>query len=572
MASKGSYGVASVLAALASFAPSAALAQVSGIEGRSSVDPNPLPDLPEYRSEDNPFADSPLTLAPETPGRAATTQTFVAREIQVDGVTILPTPEIEAITQRYLNRPIGANDLLALRDEITMAYVEAGYLNSGAVVPDQDVSDGVVELDVIDGRLSGVEVRGLSHLNERYVTSRVRTGAVLDRADLEASFARLSSDPNIAQVNARLGPGARPGEAVLTLDVREADRWSGEAEVASDRSPSVGGERAILRSSFRNAFGWGDRWSLELGATEGLRDAALSFAAPLTSEDLTLTLEVNGSTAEVVEEPLNDLDIISDSFTFRASLTKPLYRSGGTVLTGGIGASYMHSQTELLGEPFSFSPGTVDGETALTVAHATLDLIRQSPRQVLALRSTLSYGLDAIDQVDGAPDALEPNFLYLTMQAQFARATTDSGQQFLARADVQLAQDSLFAMQQFSFGGADSVRGYRKNQVLSDNGAVASLEYRVPLRDLRFGNDARESGSPRWYGAVFVDAGYGWNTELPDPEIETLLSAGVSLTWRPSDRIAAQLYAAQQIEDVPEPSTEGVQDYGIGFRLTARLW
>ena len=93
-------------------------------------------------------------------------------------------------------------------------------------------------------------MNGLRHLRESYVTARVRSEGALDRNELQLSFERLSSDPNIAQVNARLGPGARPGEAILTLDIREDPRWdSGEAEIATDRSPSVGGERGILRSS-----------------------------------------------------------------------------------------------------------------------------------------------------------------------------------------------------------------------------------------------------------------------------------------------------------------------------------
>lgn len=102
------------------------------------------------------------------------------------------------------------------------------------------------------------------------------------------------------------------------------------------------------------------------------------------------------------------------------------------------------------------------------------------------------------------------------------------------------------------------------------SGVVASLEYRAPLRDL-FGRSAA-TGTPRWYGAVFVDAGYGWNVDLPDPELDTLVSAGLSLSWRPTDRFTAQVYAAAQLEELDDPQDEQLQDFGVGFRSTAKLW
>ena len=51
----------------------------------------------------------------------------------------------------------------------------------------------------------------------------------------------------------------------------------------------------------------------------------------------------------------------------------------------------------------------------------------------------------------------------------------------ILRASTQLASDALLAMEKFVVGGHATVRGYRENQFVRDNGFAASAELRFPL-------------------------------------------------------------------------------------------
>jgi hemolysin activation/secretion protein len=51
----------------------------------------------------------------------------------------------------------------------------------------------------------------------------------------------------------------------------------------------------------------------------------------------------------------------------------------------------------------------------------------------------------------------------------------------IARVGAQLTPDSLLPLEQFSIGGIDTVRGYRQNQRVGDNGLVGSLEVALPI-------------------------------------------------------------------------------------------
>lgn len=76
----------------------------------------------------------------------------------------------------------------------------------------------------------------------------------------------------------------------------------------------------------------------------------------------------------------------------------------------------------------------------------------------------------------------------------------------LARIATQLTPDSLLPLEQFSIGGVDTVRGYRQNQFVADNGITGSLEIRFPIVK-----------DPGGFGTIqiapFFDFGKVWNNK-----------------------------------------------------------
>ncbi len=503
--------------------------------------------------------------------------------VEINGQTVadLAQPIARAVVACQ-GKALSVGDMIDLRDHITRLYLDAGYVNSGAVIADQDVSDGVLFLEVIEGVLSDIRIyrvergrdgvagepqEGLRRLRDSYVRKRVRPKAdeVLNAADLRARFQRLVSDDNIRRMDAALEPGDVRGEAVLNLRVEEAPRYGVFASVASERSPSVGGERASVGAVVRNTLGMGDVLGVEAGVTEGLVDAIASYALPLTARDLTLRINASYSDAEVVEQPLNDLDILSEAYAVSVGLSRPVWRGVQSDVILGADIVRKRTETELLDVPFSFSPGAVDGVTELTILRTTQDFVTESERQVLGLRSTVSVGLDALDSPTAPPNSPPQNFIAWLAQMQFARKMGPG--QIISRVDAQYTPETLFSTERFAFGGINSVRGYRTNQVLADSGVVGSLEYLVALRD-------GAPGGGRWINrlavSAFADGGHGWNAELDDPVVDTLASVGLQLQFSVNGRLDATIYGAAQLEDIPDPVDETIQDSGFGFRLTTR--
>lgn len=624
------------------FAPAEAIAQSApeGGTGPGGVLGGGAPRLerPDFSApSETPFAlpdADTLTTPQDRP--LATGPGFALERIELIGATIAPVrAELDAIVaaaqaDRAANdglwRPA---DVLALRDQITRAYIAAGYVNSGAQIPPQDVRDGVLEIEVIEGRLLDTPTRLRSpsafggfmteeeferleqegaepnaplafatvrdaddeswrpfQLRRSFVTRRVLgdPAAPLNVADLQERFQILVSNPAIRKIDAALAPGAAPGEARLFLDVVETPPFALAFTAASDRSPSIGGERASLAFSARNALGVGDLFRLEAGVSEGLEDVSVGYDAPLAASDLTLHVYGDYSDAEIIEDPLSDLDVLSETLTFGVGASYPVLRGVWTSVTedGEPGPSTVYdltlrgdlarktSETELGGVGFAFSPGaTADGETRLTLASLSLEGLAQASDRVVAARLASTFGLSANDPSPGEANPPPENFVVFLGQAQAAqRVLRDLGHQVIARIDAQYAPDALFSTERFSFGGLDSVRGYRKNEVTADSAVVASLEYRASLSPLGQALDAPALDD--WSIGAFIDAGRGWNATLDDPIDDTLLGVGLQLNFVLLDRLTGSVYYGQQLEDVADPVDDQFQDTGFGFRISVR--
>jgi hemolysin activation/secretion protein len=87
--------------------------------------------------------------------------------------------------------------------------------------------------------------------------------------------------------------------------------------------------------------------------------------------------------------------------------------------------------------------------------------------------------------------------------------------------------------EQFSLGGQGTIRGFRQDSLLTDNGWLASAQFRVPvLRVPRVDGELEV--------APFIEMGQGWNPKEPDPESNTLASIGLGLLWRMGDRFSSR--------------------------------
>jgi len=532
-------------------------------QSRPSVSPVPLP---EFNPPQAPQFVLP-PLAPPKKDLSSQVKVFVKKFI-LDGNKAISDEELTKLTKEYEGRTITTGELQELRHKMTLYYINKGYINSGVVIPDQDVKDNIITFKIVEGELTTIKIGDTKRLRKEYVNDRLRlsSGPPLNINELQERIQLLQQDAQIKRINAELQPGNKPGESILNVLVEENQPYQIAMVVDNHRSPSVGAERLSFEGFHQNLTGRGDKISYRAGATDGLNDYAVSYEIPLNALDTKLQVRYERSDSQIIEEPFNLIDIVSESRTFGINVTHPFIKTPNEELIVGLGLDLRKSETFLEGQPFTFSnSGSENGETKVSVLRFSQQYTKRTLNQVIAARSVFSLGLDAFDATtgNGEPDG---QFFSWLGQFQLARRIGTEGIQMILRADMQLSEDTLFSLEKFSVGGANSVRGFRENELVRDTGIATSIEFRIPVfKD--------QAGLTPFQLAPFIDAGYSRNKGGNDTTTQSLLGAGVGLHWDPDPSFHAELYLARGFTGTDDSNrAHDLQDDSIHFQMSYQLF
>jgi hemolysin activation/secretion protein len=479
------------------------------------------------------------------------------KTIEVLGNTVLH-PEITALIEPYQNQEASFEDLLNLRSTITQLYIENGYVTSGAfLVNNQELSQGDVQIQIVEGEVEEIEITGLNRLREGYVRRRLElaTRPPLNQKRLETTLQLLQLNPLFQQVNAELTAGSTPGRNILQIQLQEAPAFGAGIATANTQSPSLGSVQNSINASHDNLLGFGDRISATYGITSGVNFYNLNYTIPLNARDGTLTLSYSNTDSQIIEEPFEDIEIRGESRNISANFRQPLIYTPERELGIGVAFDLRRSQTYILDDiPFSFSEGPDNGESKVTVIRFYQDWVNRSPGRVLAARSQFSFGIDAFDAtindigIDGR---------FFTWIGQFQWVEQLSPRALLvARINTQLTPDALLPLERFTIGGVDTVRGYSHNQRVGDNGIMGAVEVRLPVTS----NPNILQLSP------FFEIGTVWNNQGITFEPATIAGLGLGLNWLITPDLLLRLDYGIPLIDVDEEG-DSLQDNGLYFSL-----
>jgi hemolysin activation/secretion protein len=551
----------------------AAFVDPTGRSGEAPTLPQELPSTPR-----------PGTVLPSVPpapkGDLVPGLRVFVREIRVVGSTVFSPEELAKITAPYANREVSSEDLEALRVALTTLYINNGYINSGAILPDQTVADGVVNYQIIEGSLTGVEVRGNRWFRSSYFQKRfsLDAGPPLNINVMQERLQLMLEDDRIQRLNAELRPGVARGEGILDVRVEERRPYRLSFEYNNYQSPSVGENRGIILFEHQNVTGNGDVFTGQYGRSRGL-DPLLDFkySFPVTARDTILSYQYRRNSFSVIEQPFEELDIDSKSDIYTLSVRQPLYRTLNHDVVFELAGERLSHKTKLLGEKFSLEPGAHNGRTAVTALRPALEWVHKSQNQVIATRSRFSFGIDALDATVNSGGLPDGKYFAWLGQFQWVRRLGVLGSYLLFRTDAQLANDPLLSLEQISVGGRYSVRGYRENTMLRDRALITSIEARLPLLPLikdfmRFDYASYGYGFEYLELATFFDFGRGWNKEQDTPPPQDISSVGVGLRWAitvpwlVNFRPQFEVYWGHRLRKVLNPR-DSLQDNGVHMQF-----
>lgn len=522
----------------------------------------------ERPSETPPTIEIPVLPRPTVPEILLNDSTIIVETFQFVGNSVISDEALSEVAQPYLNRPLDAADLLKLRQLLTNLYISEGYfysalslsINENQIV---DPTKATVTYEVVEGSVEQLDVVGDRRLSD-YVSRRLDHALYpINQPKLAEAIQLLQADPLIRSITGNISPGSKPGLNVLEINLVAEPIF--EFRVGSDnrRLPSVGTIQTQTTLSASNLLSAGEIISAGYGRSEGSDRFNMRFAAPVNAGNGTLSFQYTSIDGRIVEDPLSEFDIETNSQLYALTFEQPILRKATTTtveeLTVGLGAARVNSQATLFDQPFPLSPGADNsGSTRIFELSIFQNYTKRNRDSVLFTSTEFDIGLNAFDATVGD----EPDAQYVTWKSRafWLQQLANIGQ-LSVEGNIQLSGDRLIPFSQFFIGGPGSIRGYRQDALLADSGATLNAEFLLPIA-----NNGRQQLSLIPFGGV----GVGWNNgseRALGTNVLASVGIGAQLDW---DDFAARVNYA-----VPFTSIEGagnsLQEQGIDFELLYRL-
>ncbi len=525
-----------------------------------------LPQLPDWQSQET---EQDMIIPPETETAPSPNPLsgprFLLKQVIFEGNTLFSHAELQQVIANYLNQPVNRLDLETIRFQLSQYYKQAGFLSSGVLLPDQHIQNGIVKFEVIEGHLTTIQISGNEGLDAEYIQRRMQseTGEPLQQQKLLERFQILLRDPLIETLNGALKPGSRPGETVLDLEIKRAQPYDLTLSLDNYTPPSVGAYTGNLDGTLRNLTGWGDYLQLHLGGSAGMQEISAFYSIPVGYTATRLNIGFQASESEIVDDDLDRFDIENRFMDLNIGLSHPFYQTLNDLFSMELQYSFRQNRTYFDGEPIALSEGAEEnGKSKVSVIRWIQNYLKRSSNAVFSASSSFNAGVDFFNATIHSDRADSRFFSWLgQLRYLYKLDALGEGTQLYLRSDIQLASETLMPLERFALGGVYTVRGYRQNELVRDNGYAASVELRYPLlmRENTYGNLKL---------VPFFDIGEAWNH---DENGKTLLSSGIGLQWKRKN-LSADFYWAHDL-NTPDSvhSEQDSQDDGFYFQVQAKL-
>ena len=521
---------------------------------------------------------------------------IVVKSFKVQGATDRPqhdvkVAEVQAIldTARTSQPAQGfsINQLQEAANKIAAYYREHGYILAQAFVPAQQVTNGEVTVQVLEGRLAGVTVEG----NKGYSADTLRRpfssliGEPLDKDTIESALLTLTNYPGVTAFGV-LGAGKDVGTTNLTLRVQSEDRVRVESVLDNYGTQFAGEYRGQVTLTLNDPLHQADRLKLtglyarsssgngnSHGAYGGLDYEIPVFSPSDSLRFVHLTNAYNvGAQAAAVTGQDSKGDTQVDELGFRHDFARSRLGSASIGLAFNVKSATFKA------------PPTVVFEDKLTTARIDAQWEQIDTRFRGVNRIALSYthgfngllgALDGYDATNTVANAhvsrlgASGEFNKVNLQLQRLQRITQYTSVVL-RVDGQFTSDPLVSLEQFSMGGPDSVRAYPVAEVLAEKGGIASLELVTGAPG--FANRPA-FGNSTWgqvlQVSLFVDYASGQlNSPLVGSQVGSshLAGAGVGLQFNLPGRVFSRLDVAKPLTD-REPSNGRDPQYYFRFGM-----
>jgi hemolysin activation/secretion protein len=505
---------------------------------------------------------APQFARPE--GQGNSKPLFVLRRVSIGGATAIPSDRLATTYQPYIGKRVSEADLIAMAAAVSEIYRAAGFHLSRAIVPPQDIKDGHLRLQVVEGSITEVALKGDG-------AEQFGIGPMLNAVTAEQPSRLATLERQLLLINGR--PGVRIDDTALEEIGTASGRfrlivhlktWHLYISLGVDNlgSSSVGPWQSYATAAFNSYLTPGDSLVVNLSTTPAdprqLAFGRLSYEVPVGTDGA--RIGASGYYSEVWPGDYRRLfsdNTKTESFELHGSIVPLQSQKSTLTLTVAAGFSNV-SENDFFGPIYADRIRTMSltSDYRLQDSFGGNNYLTVNYRQGLNILGA-SHREDDFLSRDGASARFSAvNFWFTRYQT-----LSDAWSVKIASAG-QWATGPLFTSQQFYLGGIAFGRGYGSAEISGDNGIAGSVE-------LRFDQKLNWRYLSGYQLYSFVDSGAAWNDGYSIKDGLSLTSAGGGVRFFLTEGLQAGIGAAAPLTyRAPDNPGRGAR---VLFSLTSAL-
>ncbi len=419
---------------------------------------------------------------------------FDINRFDVRGNTLLPVQTLDSTVAPFLGKQRDFADVMGALEALEAVYHARGYELVRIDLPEQELNQGVVILNVVQTKIGNVVVEGNQNFTDANIRNSLpglREGETPDLKAISKSL-KLANENPAKKTVMKMKSGAQDDEVDATLSVAEESVWLTTLNLDNTGTDQVGKTYASVILQNANMFGRDHVMSLQYTTTvekpESVSVYGFGYHVPLYAlgDSLDFFASYADVDAGVVPITINagvlDFALTGKGTTYGARYNQNLPTVGHYESKLVYGVDYkafrngMQTSGVELGSDITVHPVSVGYQGNWTLPNGDVNGGVTLLHNIAGGSNGGQADFDASDRSNANADYTALRFLLSTTQALPA--------DWLARVLVngQYSNDALISAEQFGAGGASSVRGFQEREVSNDSGVTANFEvYSSPL-------------------------------------------------------------------------------------------
>ena len=514
----------------------------------------------------------PRQMAPALPkpiaNKPSTGLKILVKHFKLQGNTLIEEAQLQDFLQRYEGKELSFSDIEAVVAEVAEVFRQAGWTVQ-VYLPEQDVMDGVVIIQIVQARFGKVVIEGdiprpaTTESLKAIIAAHQASGAFLSSKNIDRSLL-IADDISGVYVNGNLAEGTHESETDLVLKAAQRPWYDGNATADNTGSRGTGANRLVLNLNFNSILGNGDQVSTNWIETKASRYSRVGWTVPVGVDGWRVGMSSSHLAYSVLQfqttvAPTGSSDTtgLEASYPLLRSRNQNLYLSLSmdekrflNFSEGQLASDYFNRVKSLgmYGNSFDDWGGGGSNTGSLTYSEGFLNL-------------------------DGSPNAAEIASTTQTAGAYRKIRYALSRQQVLVSdwsfygslsGQRSMASKNLDSSEKFYLGGSSGVRAYPSSEAGGGNGVMGNFELRWQV-------------DPRVMVTSFYDIGQV--TLFPAKNLQdvtalnaySLKGAGFSAAWQTADGATLKVVWARRIGVNPGANIETGKDLD-GSLVRTRLW